>query len=263
MTSFLRCRKEFFVPKRLLALVVLALASLTGTAVAAPSIVGGTNADQPYPFAVSLHGPSGRLFCAGALVAPAWVVTAAHCVFDKKPNSVSARVGTNDVAQGGEVAQAAEIVVNPAFTPDPPAGDLALIRLAAPVQAPPIALAAAAAPGTETRMLGWGQTCPTPSCGQIPTVLQQLDTHIVEGAKCTAVFDGTVELCTDNPGGKAGSCYGDSGSPEIVKDGDHWLLVGVTSRPGNGDPTCATAPSIYTSVVAYAPWITTKIAPKP
>ena len=72
------------------------------------------------------------------------------------------------------------------------------------------------------------------------------------------MFDGTAELCTDNPGGKAGSCYGDSGGPEIVRDGDQWLLVGVTSSAGTNDPACATEPSIYTSVVAYTPWIAEK-----
>jgi secreted trypsin-like serine protease len=247
------------VTRRLLALLsVLTFVLVPGTAVAEPGIVGGGAADQPYPFAVSLHSSSGKLFCAGALIAPAWVVTAAHCVFDKTPAAVSARVGTNDSGQGGEVARAGEIIVNPAFNTQSPAGDIALLRLAAPVKAAPIALATAAAPGTATRILGWGQTCPKVNCGQVPTVLQQLDTHIVEGTKCTSVFDGTAELCTDNPGGKSGACFGDSGGPEVVRDGDHWSLAGVTSRPGNDDPVCATAPSIYTSVVAYAPWIAEK-----
>jgi secreted trypsin-like serine protease len=246
------------VPRRLLALLVLVFALVPATASAEPAIVGGAVADQPYPFTVSLHSSSGKLFCAGALIAPTWVVTAAHCAFDKTPAGISVRAGTNDVGQGGDVAQVAGIVVNPAFNTQKPAGDIALLRLAAPAAATPIALATAAAPGTATRILGWGQTCPKVNCGDIPTNLQQLDTHIVEGAKCTAGFDGTAELCTDNPGGKSGACFGDSGGPEIVRDGDHWLLVGVTSRPGNNDPVCASAPSIYTSVVAYAPWIAEK-----
>jgi secreted trypsin-like serine protease len=246
------------VPRRLLALLVLVFALVPATASAEPAIVGGAVADQPYPFTVSLHSSSGRLFCAGALIAPTWVVTAAHCAFDKTPAGISVRASTNEVGQGGEVAQVAGIVVNPAFNTQNPAGDIALLRLAAPAAATPIALATAAAPGTATRILGWGQTCPKVNCGDIPTNLQQLDTHIVEGAKCTSAFDGTAELCTDNPGGKSGACFGDSGGPEIVRDGDHWLLVGVTSRPGNNDPVCASAPSIYTSVVAYAPWIAEK-----
>ncbi|WP_284747568.1 S1 family peptidase [Amycolatopsis sp. RTGN1] len=245
-------------PRRLLALLVLMFALVPAAASAEPGIVGGGNADQPYPFAVSLHTSTGKLFCAGALIAPTWVVTAAHCAFDKTPAGISVRAGTSEVGQGGEVDQVAAIVVNPAFNTQSPAGDIALLRLATPAKAAPIALATAAAPGTATRILGWGQTCPKVNCGQIPTTLQQLDTHIVEGAKCTSVFDGTAELCTDNPGGKAGACFGDSGGPEVVRDGDQWLLVGVTSRPGNNDPVCASAPSIYTSVVAYAPWIAEK-----
>lgn len=245
--------------RRLPALLVLILAVLVpGTAAAAPAIVGGVVADQPYPFTVSLHTSSGKLFCAGALIAPTWVVTAAHCAFGKTTSAISLRLGTNDSGQGGEVAQPAEIIVNPAFNTQSPAGDIALLRLTAPATTAPIGLAAAASPGTATRIVGWGQTCPKVNCGEIPTTLQQLDTQIVEGTKCTSVFDGTAELCTDNPGGKAGACFGDSGGPEIVRDGSRWLLVGVTSRPGNNDPQCATAPSIYTSVVAYAPWIAEK-----
>ncbi|WP_370968556.1 trypsin-like serine protease [Amycolatopsis sp. cg9] len=245
-------------PRRLLVLLVLVFALVPATASADPAIVGGGDADQPYPFAVSLHSSTGKLFCAGALIAPTWVVTAAHCAFDKSPSAVSVRAGTNDSGEGGEVAKLAAIVVNPAFDTQSPAGDIALLRLATPVKAAPVGLATAAAPGTATRILGWGQTCPKLNCGQIPKTLQQLDTHIVEGAKCTSVFDGTAELCTDNPGGKSGACFGDSGGPELVRDGDHWSLAGVTSRPGNNDPECATAPSIYTSVVAYAPWIAEK-----
>lgn len=248
--------------RRLLALLtILTFVVVPGTAAAGPGVVGGVDADQPYPFTVSLHTADGKLFCAGALIAPSWVVTAAHCAFGRVPSAVSARVGTNSPGEGGEAGPLAAMVVHPAFNLQSPAGDIALLRLATPVAAAPIGLAAVAAPGTATRILGWGQTCPSVDCGRLPAVLQQLDTHLVDGAKCTSVFDGTTELCTENPGGKSGACFGDSGGPQVVRDGEGWLLVGVTSRPGNGDPVCATAPSIYTSVVAYAPWIAEKTKP--
>ncbi|GAA3571832.1 serine protease [Amycolatopsis ultiminotia] len=248
-------------PKRLpamLSAVLVAVALGTGTAAASPALVGGTAADQPYPFAVSLHTSSGALFCAGSLIAPSWVATAAHCLSAEKPATVGLRVGTADADQGGETPKAAEFVLNPHFNAADQTGDLGLIRLAEPVQATPVPLGEAAGPGTATRLLGWGQTCATPDCGPVASSLQQLDTHLVEGANCSSAFDGTAELCTDSPGGKAGSCYGDSGGPELARDGDRWVLAGVISRPGNGSTTCATAPSIATSVVAYRPWIEEK-----
>ncbi|MCU1684296.1 MAG: trypsin-like serine protease [Amycolatopsis sp.] len=244
-------------------LLVCLVVGTQPSAVAQPRIVGGTAADQPYPFMVSLHSTSGKLFCAGSLVAPDWVVTAGHCVQGKNPNTLTARINSNDNTQGGEEASVAQLVVNPAFDPTAalPGGDIGLIRLAAPVAAAPITVGTVTAPGTATRVLGWGQTCPTPSCGKVSVLLQQLDTHLVAATGCTAAFDPKDELCTDNPGGKSGSCYGDSGGPEIVQVEGQWQVLGVTSRPGNGDATCATAPSIYTSVVAYAAWITSIIAP--
>ncbi len=250
--------------KRVL-VVLLAVLVLTPVrqATGAGDLVGGKEADEPYPFIVSLHSASGKAFCAGALLTPDWLVTAGHCLESKNPANLSARVGSNDNTQGGETAKLAEIIVNPAYNPVPEhaGGDLALARLAAPVKAAPITIGTVVAPGTPTRLLGWGQTCPTSGCGKGPAVLQQLDTQIVEGTRCTAKFDGTVELCTDNPGGKSGSCYGDSGGPEIAEVAEKWVLLGTISRPGNADPVCATAPSIATSVVAYGPWITEKITP--
>jgi len=34
-----------------------------------------------------------------------------------------------------------------------------------------------------------------------------------------------------------------------------WQLIGATSRAGNNNPVCATGPSIYVDVPAFASWI--------
>ncbi|QWF81275.1 S1 family peptidase [Amycolatopsis sp. CA-230715] len=219
-----------------------------------PYIVGGSDADQTYSFMVSLQDPSGGHFCGGSLIKADWVVTAAHCVQGTSADQIQARIGTTDRTKGGEEAKAKKVIVNPDYNPQGAGGDIALVQLASPVKAETVALAAGADAGTKSRLIGWGQTCPERGGCDAPVKLQQLDTSVVDAGKCQGI-DGKVELCTDNPGGKAGACYGDSGGPQIVQADGKWQLIGVTSRAGNDSSTCATGPSIYTSAVAYTSWI--------
>lgn len=215
-----------------------------------PFIVGGSNATQVYSFMVSLQNTSGGHFCGGSLIKANWVVTAKHCVQGRTPASTRARIGTTNRTSGGTLATASRIVVHPSE-------DLALVQLSTSVTQTPAKISTTSGPnGTATRIIGWGQTCPSPNgCGAAPVTLQQLDTSIVADSGCAGIRAST-EICTNNTDGTKGACYGDSGGPEIKSVGGVWELIGATSRSGGG-ATCATAPSIYVDVPSLRSWIST------
>jgi secreted trypsin-like serine protease len=212
----------------------------------APMIVGGTNATQVYSWMVSLQSGGGH-FCGGTLIKANWVVTAKHCVQGSSASSITARIGTTNRTSGGTTARGSRIINHPS-------ADLALLQLATSVSQAPAAVAASSGPvGTATRIIGWGQTCPTRGCGSAPITLQELNTSIVTDSRCSGI-SGASEICTNNTGGNKGACYGDSGGPQVKSVGGRWELIGATSRSGGG-ATCATAPSIYVDVPFYRSWI--------
>lgn len=216
-----------------------------------PYIVGGHDATEEYSFMVALLD-GGQQFCGGSLISPEWVLTAAHCVEGQDPSAVSLRIGSADRTSGGEEAQAADITIHPDYNGT---HDIALIKLSAPATSAPIAMGTAADVGTESRILGWGQTTPQPGGDGGSDMLQELDVSVVDPAGCEGGgIDGATELCTENPGGNAGACYGDSGGPQIAKEGGNWVLIGDTSRSG-GSSECAVEPSIYTNTVAHTDWV--------
>lgn len=217
-----------------------------------PYIVGGHDATEEYSWMTALLDESGKQFCGGSLISADYVLTAAHCVEGSDPAQVKLRIGSADRTQGGEEAQAGEITIHPEYNGT---HDIALIKLEAPAQSAPIKLGTAAEVGTESRILGWGQTTPQPGGDGGSDQLQELDTTIVDPAECQGgQIDAETELCTKGKEEGSGACYGDSGGPEIAKEGEEWVLIGDTSRSG-GSQDCAVEPAIYTSTVAHADWI--------
>ncbi|TCC00357.1 snapalysin family zinc-dependent metalloprotease [Micromonospora zingiberis] len=208
-------------------------------------VVGGRPATENYPWLVYTSG------CTGTLIKSNWVVTAKHC---STPSSV--RVGSVNRSSGGTVVGVSRAVNHPTI-------DVKLFQLSSSVSYAPAPIpTSSGAVGTATRIIGWGLTCPVRGCGTAPTTAYELDTSIVADSRCSGI-NATYEICTNNPNGNSGACYGDSGGPQVRRINGVWNVIGATSRAGNNNATCATGPSIYGDLSSIRSWINTQVGGLP
>lgn len=249
-------------------------------------IIGGERALRgqiPWQVSMQIHMGSDVYLCGGSVIAPGWVLTAAHCVERHNPQAVQpALVDASDidvrsaslrVDRNGLSAQAEQIFTMPTRNAQTAAFDVALLKVATHAAALPIALQPPASQpgtdplvgGTRLRVSGFGVT----DTGDTSPVLLFADVAYVSRAICNSQqsYAGQVKpsmVCAGTVANRrpTDSCQGDSGGPLFLPPaGDApAILVGVVSW-GEG---CATPdfPGVYAKVAHpdIARWVAETMA---
>lgn len=264
------------------ALLCAAAAGHAQTGGPADEVRGNRAADilrYPYVAALSRTTGSDRVyFCAGALIAPRWILSAAHCFHNPRgarigSEGVSAEVGASWLSEVPREAQVpvARIIVHPDYDPQSQDNDIALVELAeeaGPLIAEVATPREADAPAQAT-VLGFGSFyegrlaanavsrtgAPT---AQLSDHLRQAAVRLVDPAACAARLGageaaaGAYRICAG--AGPEATCVGDSGGPLVVEAADRTDRVAGIVSFGSG--CAAERPvTVYTRVSAYAGWI--------
>jgi len=253
------------------ALFVMAVASFAGPP--AGAVMGGFVASPTTaPSVVALlDSRFENQFCAGTVVAPTWVLTAAHCAvaYRTQPSVLHVVSGRIDLraTTGVEVA-VSEVIIHPAFDRAARRNDLALLRLPTPLAAPVAALMSPdvepAYDGTTAGLVvGWGSITPD---GNTAVFSERFATIPVFGDDhCLGLigsFIGDNQVCAGANG--IGACTGDSGGPLFVADTKGTTRVaGVVSY---GSDPCDVTPAGFSQVSANLQFLQSTIgqaAPPP
>ncbi|XP_067885357.1 hepatocyte growth factor activator [Heterodontus francisci] len=244
-----------------------------------PRIVGGLSAmpgSQPWLAAIYI----GKNFCAGSLIFPCWVVSAAHC-FAHSPLRSSIRVVLgqhyfNKTSRNTQVFEIEKYIVHSKYnTYDETKHDIVLLKLKKKeklcaittrfVRSLCLPIATDFFPaGTVCQISGWGHT--HENATEYSSTLQEASVQIISQAMCSSdtLYGSEVTqnmVCAGSLTNAVDACQGDSGGPLVCyKDGTAYLY-GIVSW-GEG---CAkmNKPGVYTKVTKYLDWIYKRIKRRP
>ena len=241
--------------------------SAEGTADDEAAVVGGRRVAASDPIArlaVSVLDPAEGVgqFCTGIVIAKDVVLSAAHC-FEDRTRVPYVRLGSGKpihvrtVAVHGQYSAAKRKAYDKTIAlatraadvaaPIAPLNDVAVLLLdaALPSTATPASVLPASTDLTDADLFSAGFGCTSTVCDTPTDVLKKVAMHFVTAAP-------SANLVVLDSGGKRGSCFGDSGGPDVVVTASG---VKVFAMVSTGPDACEAGISVDTLVAPYVGWI--------
>lgn len=230
-----------------------------------PRVSSGVLANGTLPWMVGIQHYGGTVFCGASLIAPQYIVTAAHCLERFIPSEIYVVIehyNPDDMTVNKQIP-VKNFVVHEQYDTNLNDFDIGIIEIEIQpnirenhcICLPNETLSNLV--GQTGTLYGWGAT-KTVRAGKI--WLQKADLPFFDWFKCRQIYQSNFQIavtarmmCTSIDFGKD-ACGGDSGGPLVMTINERVRLVGLVAFGGS---RCghSTTPGVFTRVSSYLPWI--------